>query len=220
MNTVAIIPLRGGSKGIPGKNIKEIAGKPLCAWVIEAAIESKLISKVYVSTDSLAIKELVENLGLGVIVIDRPSELATDEASSELVVSHFMSQISFDKLVMIQATSPLLTNKDLDLALKSFEANNLDSMVSTVRIKRFFWSEDGVPLNYNPMNRPRRQDFSGMLMENGAFYITKSSILETYNCRLAGHIGVFEMPENTSVEIDEAADWEIVERLLEKRQKI
>ena len=182
------------------------------------ASNSELISKVYVSTDSLKIKKVVENLGLGVIVIDRPTELATDEASTESVVSHFMSQVSFDKLVLIQATSPLLTNNDLDSALGQFESNNLDSMVSTVRVKRFFWTADGVPFNYDPLNRPRRQDFRGMLMENGAFYITKSSILETYNSRLAGKIGVFEMPENTAVEIDEPADWEIVEKLLENRQ--
>ena len=90
-------------------------------------------------------------------------------------------------------------------------------MVSTVRIKRFFWTEDGVPLNYDPMKRPRRQNFSGSMMENGAFYVTERRILETFGCRLGGRIGVFEMPEQTSVEIDEPGDWEIAKHLLKDR---
>ena len=217
MNIVALIPLRGGSKSIPQKNIKEIAGKPLCAWVIEAAANAELINDVYVSTDSIDIKTAVKKMDLGVTVINRPPELATDEASTESVIKHFMTHVSFDKLVTIQATSPLLTNKDLDRALEFFESDKLDSMVSTVRTKRFFWTEEGVPLNYDPMKRPRRQDFSGVMMENGAFYVTERRILETFECRLGGRIGVFEMPEQTSVEIDEPGDWERVEYLLKDR---
>jgi CMP-N-acetylneuraminic acid synthetase len=217
MNIVALIPLRGGSKSIPQKNIKEIAGKPLCVWVIEAAVNAELINDVYVSTDSIDIKATVEKLNLGVIVINRPPELATNEASTESVIKHFMTHVSFDKLVTIQATSPLLTNKDLDRALEFFESDKLDSMVSTVRTKRFFWTEEGVPLNYDPMKRPRRQDFSGVMMENGAFYVTERRILETFGCRLGGRIGIFEMPEQTSVEIDEPSDWEIVKQLLKDR---
>ena len=217
MNIVALIPLRGGSKSIPQKNIKEIAGKPLCVWVIEAAVNAELINDVYVSTDSIDIKATVEKLNLGVIVINRPPELATNEASTESVIKHFMTHVSFDKLVTIQATSPLLTNKDLDRALEFFESDKLDSMVSTVRTKRFFWTEEGVPLNYDPIKRPRRQDFSGVMIENGAFYVTERRILETFGCRLGGRIGVFEMPEQTSVEIDEPSDWEIVKQLLKDR---
>ena len=217
MNIVALIPLRGGSKSIPQKNIKEIAGKPLCAWVLEAAVNAKLIDEVYVSTDSKDIKAAVKKLDLEVTVINRPPELATDEASTESVIKHFMTHVSFDKLVTIQATSPLLTNKNLDRALEFFESDKLDSMLSAVRIKRFFWTEDGVPLNYDPMKRPRRQDCSGVMMENGAFYVTERRILEASGCRLGGRIGVFEMPEQTSVEVDEPGDWKIVKRLLEVR---
>ena len=220
MSIVALIPLRGGSKSIPQKNIKLIAGKPLFAWVLEAAVNAKLIDNVYVSTDSKDIKTAVKNMGLEVTVIDRPSKFATDEATTESVIKHFMSHISFDKIVTIQATSPLLTCDHLDDALEFFESDKLDSMVSTVRVKRFFWTEGGVPLNYDPMKRPRRQDFSGVMMENGAFYVTKRSILETIGCRLGGKIGVFEMPEKTLVEIDEPSDWEIVEQLLRNNRTV
>lgn len=217
MRIFALIPLRGGSKSIPKKNIKSLAGKPLSAWTIEAAAKSAHIDAVYVSTDSEEISNVVQGLGLGVKLIQRPAEFATDEASTESVMLHFMSQLEFDLLVTIQATSPLLTAHDLDRAIAQFQQQQLDSMLSAVRTKRFFWHDDATPINYNPLHRPRRQDFRGTLMENGAFYITKREILERHQCRLGGKIGIYEMDESTAVEIDEPEDWERVERLLLKR---
>jgi CMP-N-acetylneuraminic acid synthetase len=217
-NIVALIPLRGGSKSIPRKNIKEIAGKPLCAWVLESASNAKLINNVYVSTDSEEIKAVVESLNLGVKVIFRPKNLATDEASTESVMINFMSQVDFDIIVTIQATSPLLCCHELDQALKVFNSDNLNSMLSAVRTKRFFWTEAGAPINYNPKERPLRQNFAGTMMENGAFYITDRTTLKNTNCRLGGKIGVFEMPDNTAVEIDEPSDWKIVKNLLELKK--
>lgn len=214
MNTVALVPLRGGSKSIPKKNIKLLAGKPLAAWCLEAAIQSKSIRKVYVSTDCEEVASVVDSLNLGVNVIMRPPELATDEASTEAVLLYFMEKTPFDNLVTIQATSPLLKTLDLDLALEYFQREKFDSMLSAVRTKRFFWNDNNTPINYDPLYRPRRQDFHGTLMENGAFYITKKSILETYKCRLGGEIGIYEMDESTSVEIDEPDDWDKVESLL------
>lgn len=217
MKIFALIPLRGGSKSIPKKNIKSIATKPLAAWTLEAAAKSTQISAVYVSTDSEEISTVVQGLGLGIKVIQRPAEFATDEASTESVMLHFMSQLDFDLLLTIQATSPLLTAEDLDRAIVQFQQQQLDSMLSAVRTKRFFWNDDATPINYDPLHRPRRQDFDGILMENGAFYITKREILERYQCRLGGKIGIYEMDESTAVEIDEPEDWERVERLLLKR---
>lgn len=218
MNNVILVPLRGGSKSIPKKNIKNLAGKPLSAWTLEAAAGCAAISAVYVSTDSEEIAEVVQALGLGIQVIMRPAEYATDEASTESVMMNFMSQIDFDLLVTIQATSPLLTARDLDLALVQFREQKLDSMLSAVRIKRFFWNDDATPINYDPLHRPRRQDFRGTLMENGAFYLTKQEILQRYQCRLGGKTGIYEMDECTAVEIDEPEDWVRVERLLLQRR--
>ena len=217
MNNLALIPLRGGSKSIPKKNIKSLAGKPLSAWTIEAATNCAAINTVYASTDSEEIAEVVQGLDLDIKVIMRPAEYASDEASTESVMLHFMSQVDFDNLLTIQATSPLLTANDLDLALEQFHGQQLDSMLSAVRTKRFFWNDDATPINYDPLHRPRRQDFPGTLMENGAFYITKRDILQRYQCRLGGKIGVYEMDESTAVEIDEPDDWHLVERLLLQR---
>ena len=212
--TVALIPLRGGSKSIPLKNIKEIAGKPLCAWVLEAASHAKNIDKVFVSTDSEAIKDVVENLGLDIEVINRPAVYSTDEASTESVMLHFMKEIRFINLVTIQATSPLLKSTQLDAAIDLFEREQYDSLLTAVRSKRFFWTLDNKPLNYFPLLRPRRQDFDGSFIENGAFYITSKNILEKDRCRLGGKMGIYEMPENSFVEIDEPEDWAYVSDLL------
>lgn len=214
MKIFSLIPLRGNSKSIPKKNIKLIAGKPLSAWALEASATATSIIDTYVSTDSQEIADVVQSLGLGVQVVNRPAEFATDEASTESVLLHFMSLVDFDVLVTIQATSPLLTAQDLDAAIAQFKAQGLDSMLSAVRTKRFFWNDDATPINYDPLHRPRRQDFAGTLMENGAFYVTKRDILEHYQCRLGGKIGLYEMDEAAAIEIDEREDWERVERLL------
>jgi CMP-N-acetylneuraminic acid synthetase len=214
---VALIPLRGGSKSILKKNIKFICGRPLCAWVLDAAVNSELIDSVYVSTDSKEIADVVINLNMGIKIIDRPSNLSTDKATTESVMLHAMKIIPFDSIVTIQATSPLLESAHIDNALVDFETLKYDSMLSAVRVKRFFWTKDGLPINYNPISRPMRQDFEGTFMENGAFYITKRSVLKNLECRVGGVVGIFEMDEKTAVEIDEPNDWTIVENLLEER---
>lgn len=215
----ALVPLRGGSKSIPDKNIKMIAGKPLCGWVLEAACSANLIDRVYVSTDSGRIRALVESLWPGVIVIDRPVELAADDSSTEDVMKHFAAIASFDTVCTIQATSPLLTSGDLDSAISIFQNGAYDSMLSAVRTKRFFWTDDFKPINYDPNTRPRRQDFKGTLMENGAFYLTSRTTLLETGCRLGRRIAIYEMAEDTAVEIDEPADWDIVAQLLKNKAR-
>jgi CMP-N-acetylneuraminic acid synthetase len=215
---VALVPLRGGSKSIPYKNIKNIAGKPLCLWVLEAAISAEMIGKVYASTDSIKIKETINNAVPAVEVIDRDPQLATDTASTESVMLDFAGKTSFDILVTIQATSPLTKALDFDNAIKYFLENELDSLLTGVRVKKFFWTDEAKPVNHDPFKRQRRQDFKGWIMENGAFYITKKNILEKYKCRLGGRIGFYEMEQESAFEIDEPIDWEIVERFLLQRK--
>ena len=213
-NCVALVPLRGGSKSIPDKNIRLIAGKPLCAWVLEAACRSGVFDKVVVSTDSAKIADVVQSLDLPVEILDRPAVLATDEASTESVMLHAAQGLDFDVLATIQATSPFVQADDFQKAYSLFKSGNHDSLLTAVRTKRFFWNDDGTALNYAPQQRPRRQDFSGSLMENGAFYFTKHSVLEDTGCRLGGHICIYEMTAESAVEIDEQEDWALVERAL------
>ncbi len=218
-NIVALVPLRVGSKSVPKKNIKDMAGRPLCAWVLEAACEAVGAENVFVSTDSREIAEVVKGVLPGVNIIDRPDEFATDAASTESVMLHFASIVEFETLITLQATSPLTTADDIQKALNLFNVSKYDSLLTGVRSKRFFWTNDGKAVNYDPLKRPLRQNFEGWIMENGAFYITKNDILQRCQCRLGGSIGVYEMASENAVEIDEPEDWNEAERLLNRRKR-
>lgn len=221
---VAFIPVRGGSKSIPLKNIRVIAGKPLVYWVAKAASGCKEIDKVYVSTDSAQIKKVVENLGMDKVnVIGRSAESASDTASTESVMLEFADVYEFDNIVLIQATSPLLTSEDLSGGFEEFNKQGVDSVLSVVRQKRFQWAMDSngfvIPMNYNFFHRPRRQEFDGFLVENGAFYITsKKALIESKN-RISGNIKAFVMDQSSYFEIDEPDDWIIIENQLMNRYK-
>lgn len=221
---VALIPVRGGSKSIPLKNIKELAGKPLVYWTAKAANECKYIDKVYIATDSGKIADTVKQLLLEKVeVIGRSPESASDTASTEFVMLEFAGKYDFDNIVLIQATSPLLTAEDLDKGFEKMLSSDCDSVMSVVPQKRFYWSyaEDGsiTATNYDVYQRPRRQEFDGSLAENGAFYITsKRALLETKN-RVSGKIGAVEMCEDSFFEIDEPEDWAIIQTLLQIRLK-
>lgn len=225
--TVVFIPVRGGSKSIPLKNIKELCGKPLVYWTAKAACESQYVDNVYIATDSPEIKEAVEafsneeaNLFSKLEVIGRSAENANDTASTESVMLEFALEYEFDTMILVQATSPLLTGKDIDGGMEVFNTPGTDSVMSLVRQKRFIWDLNNncvTPSNYDVFNRPRRQDFAGYLIENGAFYITsRSALLETKN-RVSGTIRPYIMSEENAFEIDEPDDFLILERLLQKR---
>ncbi len=220
---VAFIPVRGGSKSIPLKNIKPICGKPLVYWTVKAACECNWVDKVYVATDSKEIeKVLTENCDFPKLqIIGRSAESASDTASTEFAMLEFATNYDFDNVVLIQATSPLLSSDDLDRGFKAFNEDGTDSVLSVVRQKRFNWSVDADgfahPSNYDVFKRPRRQEFDGYLVENGAFYITsKKDLIESEN-RVSGNIKAVEMPEDTFFEIDEPSDFEIIENLMKKR---
>ncbi len=219
---VAFIPVRAGSKSIPLKNIKEMAGKPLVLWTLEAAEGCSAIERVVVSTDSQEIERVVMAAGLSKVEIHhRSEESATDTASTESVMLEYArDHDDFGNMVLIQATSPLLSADDLERGVATFESGDYDSLLSVVRQKRFIWAEQdgfGVPQNYDFSARPRRQEFDGFLVENGAFYITPRKLLLESGSRLVGRIGLAEMSEESYFEIDEPSDWVIVEHLLERR---
>lgn len=217
---LAFIPVRGGSKSIPLKNIKPFCGKPLVCWNIEALENCPLVDEVIVATDSDDIWKTVESRHYQKTTLYRRSaENACDTASTESVMLEYINyaQLPIDEIFMlVQATSPLTQTEHFTEALQMYEKGEYDSILTCVRNYRFFWIENGSSMNYDYMNRPRRQNFNGMLMENGAFYINKvGSILENGN-RLGGKIGIYEMPEYTAAEIDEPDDWIILESLMRR----
>lgn len=221
---VAFIPVRGGSKSIPLKNIKLICNKPLVYWTAKAANDCKDIDIVYVATDSNIIRETVLAFDLPKVkVIGRGKDTASDTASTEKAMLEFAQNYVFDNIVLIQATSPLLTTEDLEGGFREFRMPSTDSVLSVVRQKRFRWMTNGQgfvqPINYDVFHRPRRQEFDGDLVENGAFYITSRRLLIETKNRVSGNIRAFEMDESTYFEIDEPSDWLIIEKQLERKTK-
>ena len=223
MKKTAIIPLRKDSKGIPGKNKKKMLGRPLFSWVLGEAIFSDL-DEVFVFTDDVEIIDYIAkeyHWTTKVKALLRSKENASDTASTESAMMEFAQQIQydFDVLCLLQATSPMTTARDINTTLAKIEIENYDSALTVVNTHRFTWNANGTPQNYDVFHRPRRQDFEGLLIENGAVYATtKQAFLESKN-RVSGKIGLVTMPENTLVEIDAMTDWKIVEELLASRLK-
>lgn len=218
IKVAAFIPVRGGSKSIPHKNIKLFCGKPLVYWTVKAASECSLIDAIYVATDSEAIRTEVEGFGLPkVFLFARSASTATDTASTESAMLEFTEQIECEQVVLIQATSPLLESEDLQRGLELYYKEAYDSLLSGVEQKRFIWIKntdgDVQPRNYIPTKRPRRQEMDGYFIENGAFYITTRERLIETQSRLSGRIGLYPMLEDTYFEIDEPGDWIIAETL-------
>lgn len=221
----AFIPVRAGSKSIPLKNIKPFCGKPLVYWTALAAQNSQNVDVVYIATDSDKIAEVVNSFGFSKVrVIGRSDENASDTASTESVMLEFAEKYDFENIILIQATSPFLTSDDIDGGFELFNSENTDSVLSAVKQKRFNWSiaddENSVPLNYDFMNRPRRQDFDGYYTENGAFYITSRQKLIETKCRISGRIKIYPMCEDSFFEIDEPSDWIIMEHMMYNRRKM
>jgi YrbI family 3-deoxy-D-manno-octulosonate 8-phosphate phosphatase len=225
MDTVAFIPVRGGSKSIHSKNIRPLAGRPLVHWTMSAALGCDRIDRLYVASEAAHIRDVAGQVQHDKLhVIDRSPETATDTATTESALLEFAASHAFDVVVLIQATSPLLSSRDLTGALQQFETEGADSLLSVVREHRFIWrpaAEGAVaPFNYTPDARPRRQDWDGELFENGAFYITRRVALLESGCRLSGRTLAYEMSPRTGLELDEPHDWEVAKRRLSETRTV
>jgi len=215
--TVAFIPVRGGSKGIPHKNVKEVAGKPLVMWTAEAAAESEFVDKVYIATDSPAIAGTVIASTKHPKIACISTKEMDDRCFQETPMLEFSKSHKFDNIILIQATSPLLETEHITGGLVRHSTAGYDSVLSVVKKHQFLWRPDGVPINYDPQNRKRRQDWDGYLVENGAFYITTKRAFLLSGCRVSGSIGFYEMPAHTHYEIDTLKDFVVIEHLLKER---
>lgn len=223
MKKIGFIPLRKGSKSIAGKNKRKMVGRPLFTWVLKEAIFSNL-DEIVVFTDDTEIISFVEsqyNWTPKVKAVLRNDQNASDTASTESALMEFSEKINHDYeiLCLLQATSPLTTYIDINKSLDVIQNDKFDSSLTVVNTHRFIWSKEGKPLNYDVFNRPRRQDFEGVLIENGAVYCTTNKAFEISKNRLSGTIGLVNMAEETLYEIDTETDWLIVEELLINRLK-
>jgi N-acylneuraminate cytidylyltransferase len=223
MKKTAIIPLRKDSKGIPGKNKKKMLGRPLFSWVLTEAFFSEL-DAIYVFTDDAEIIDYIDkeyHWTPKVNALLRSDENASDTASTESAMLEFSERIEydFDILCLLQATSPMTMASDINAVLAKIENEKYDSALTVVNSHRFCWKADGTPQNYDVFNRPRRQDFEGLLIENGAVYATTKAAFVAFQNRLSGKIGLVQMDETSLVEIDSMTDWKIAEELLASRLK-
>lgn len=217
-HVAALVLARGGSKGIPLKNIKMLAGVPLIGWVLRAAVDSELFDSVWVSTDHDEIEKVAK--AWGAKVHRRSPEVSRDSSSSLETVNEFVRlNPEVDVICNIQATSPCLHPFHLKGALDLITQQGYDSVFSVVRRHQFRWKEVKAEtgeftaaLNLDPSNRPRRQDWNGELCENGSFYFANRELLEKRGCMQGGKLTYFEMLPEYSVDIDVDIDWPVAEQ--------
>lgn len=219
-NAICVIPVRGGSKGIPRKNLLPIAGKPLVVWTIEQARAVPGL-RVLVSTEDAEIAAVARAAGAD--VIDRPAELAHDTTPSEPVIEHVIDVLSAegeppDIVMFLQATSPVRLPGTLARALDHFESSGADSMVGVVAESPFLWKL-GPPAHaeYDYTRRPRRQELKPDQLryrENGSLYVTRASIYSSAHNRLGGQIELFVLDDVEATDIDTPADFARAEAIL------
>lgn len=216
---IAIIPARGGSKGIPRKNIRLLGNKPLIAYVIKAALKSKYIDKVVVSTEDSEITEISKIYGAK--VIKRPVRLAEDDIPLDPVVFHALKMIEekekelCDLVVTIQPTSPLLSTKTIDKAIEVMLTKDYDTLISVVKETHLYWIKKGN--NFAPLysQRKNRQFLDPLYRETGSLLISRRNSI-TKDSRIGEKIFLFEMAREESIDVDTYHDWWVVENILNK----
>jgi N-acylneuraminate cytidylyltransferase len=227
MNTIAVIPARGGSKGIPGKNIKNLVGQPLIAYSIYAALQAQSVDRVIVSTDDQAIADISEENGAEVIW--RPADISGDLASSEAALLHVLQELDEkehyrpDLLVFLQCTSPLTLPEDIDGTVQALLLAEADTSFAAAPFHYFLWScdENGVVegINHNKNKRAMRQQRGGQFIEAGAVYVMRVAGFLEKQYRFFGKTVLYEIPGERCFEIDDPVDLLIAEQMLKHQGK-
>ncbi|WP_292003779.1 acylneuraminate cytidylyltransferase family protein [Chlorobium sp.] len=225
VHNIAIIPARGGSKGLKGKNIYPVAGRPLLAWSIMQARQSRRVDRVFVSTDDPEIAEVAGRYGAG--VIRRPAELSGDRASSESALLHAVEVLEREHavqvglVVFLQATSPLRKPGDIDRAIERFESEGADSLISVTRLDDLTLWERRVQgwesVNFDFRNRGMRQERVPQYIENGSIYLVTPEVLRMCGNRIGNRLSVYEMEFWQTWEIDSLEEIDLIEFYMFKK---
>jgi CMP-N,N'-diacetyllegionaminic acid synthase len=221
MTTLAIIPARGNSRGIKGKNLAMCAGKPLIDWTLEAAMGATLLDKIILSSDDADILARAE---FPVIAQPRPAELAQDDTPTEAVINFVLEKEandSIDTIVLLQPTSPIRHAWHINQAIEYLRDGKYDSVLSVVPSHAFLWNvarKKARPINYMPFRRPCRQKFK-QFEENGSIYVFTMRSWNRHHNRIGGWIGLYVMPEEHRIQVDSPFDLEIASFILEGRCK-
>ena len=220
---IAIIPARGGSKGIPRKNIKLLAGKPMIAYIIEAVKKCRGIDRVLVSTEDAEIAEVSKKYGAEVPFL-RPQELAEDHVTTLPVLQHVISELKqkenyeADYVLLVYPTSPLLKTERIEQAIQLVLENKADSVISGVMDKGHYWIDDGgAHKRFYPLTVANRQISKPLFKENGAIYLTRTKILEKQV--VADTAIPLIMENNENIDIDEMSDFIRAEEIIKKQKE-
>jgi len=233
---LVVIPARAGSKGLPNKNHKDLCGRPLFWWSLDAATKSKYVDLTAVSSNDYSVNGLTyaymhSNILKNVKMIWRPEEISTDISSSEEALIHAYQEckkqyherkkyskkdIDADIIIMLQPTSPIRTNNLLDRCIEKFIEDGADSLLTASRHTPFYWKiVDGKPeASYDYRNRPMRQNIKDWVWhDDGNVYLTNKNILLKNKCRLGGKISLFETDEFQTIQVDTLKDFMLIEAL-------
>ena len=221
LNVVSIIPARGNSVVMPGKNLRTLHGRPLLSWTVEQSLNSKLVSRTIVSTNDENIADVARVHGAEVIM--RPEELCKDHSPSEEALLHVVEELekkgeAADVIVFLQCTSPIRRKNDIDNAIKKFLENDYDSLFSCGRGDHILWQVNGKdikPLN-DKISEERFKEFfmKTQVVENGSIYVMKTSSLKTRKNRHGEKIGVYDMSKESALEVDDEFDLWMAEKIM------
>jgi N-acylneuraminate cytidylyltransferase len=222
---LCVVPARGGSKGVPRKNLRVVGGKPLIVWTLEQALSGRPAMDVVVSTDDEEIADVARSAG-ALVPFLRPAELAHDTTPTEPVVRHAIAaaraaDAAPDAVMLLQATSPVRLPGTVSRAVAQLEATGVDSLVGVVPQAPFLWTpgsaDAGPTAAYDITARPRRQDLTPATMryrETGSLYLTRTWVYDELDNRIGGRIGLFVMDELEGIDVDTELDLEVADRTL------
>jgi CMP-N-acetylneuraminic acid synthetase len=220
LKVTALIPMKGNSERVKGKNVRDFAGKPLLAHVIETFSRSKYISNIIINTDSQKIADLAKSISDKVIIHNRPEEICGDFVSMNDIINHDIHKVEGEYFIQTHVTNPLLTLESVDKGIEAYfeNKNDFNSIFSVTKIQtRLFW-EDGKPVNHNPAELIRTQDLPPVFEENSNFYIfSKSAFIEAGNKRIGTNPKMFEIGQIESMDIDNEDDF-ILSEYIKKMQ--
>ncbi len=217
-----LLPMKAHSERVPGKNFRELAGKPLFRWILDTLLSIKDIDQIVINTDA---RSILYNHGLGesekIKIRDRKSELCGDFVSMNAILADDISKVPAEIYVMTHTTNPLLTAQTIRQALSVYksalQSGNADSLFSVTKFQTRFYRQNGLAVNHDPNTLIRTQDLEPWFEENSNLYIFSSASFRSARARISKHPVLFETPKLESVDIDDQVDWEIAEAIITHR---
>lgn len=220
MSLLAVVPMKGHSERVPGKNLRPIADKPLFHWILGALLSSALVDEVMVDTDSDEIEAAVRTAYPAVSIHRRPDHLHGDKVPMHDIVASIADETSRSTLLQTHSTNPLLTAKTVDAAIRRWneDGGEHDSLMSVTPWQSRFFFADGRPVNHDPTELLRTQELPPLLEENSNIYIAPTELIRETRLRIGDNPILFPMNAAEAVDIDDQFDFELAEMLLERRR--